>query len=449
MKKRAVIGLVASILLICLLSIGIMEVVRDEPPPDTSDLDMIFVPMEKGSFSDRIMKGELDLPDKINVDIESIVADSQERNAHLSPHEVHKLWDTGKIDGHLARIPQDFWVNIDSIVQAPVSKNLEYNSSVFTEIRAARVVRYKALRLTQTGDPEAGLRLAAKIPLLGRKAGEVYGNSINFIGGSAIRRIGYDTIGEIAGNYQVSSECLREIRNTIEQSRFSNDAVRDAIKSDYCHVRHYYIDPFLSSAANLKHLFATDGPSGSFTSIPYGMDICPEAILLKPNETLRVYAGWTRETLKWADYNSKELSELAQLDVDEEATRYSKGRFPYDPRNAGGRAILRCMATDDFQSILRSRLVAESRASALEAMLAAREYELKYGAPPNSLEELVPEYLPGVPVDFMDDLPIRYSQEARMAWTIGRRHDLIGPLRYPDDEDERGLDIFRLPPVSK
>jgi hypothetical protein len=42
------------------------------------------------------------------------------------------------------------------------------------------------------------------------------------------------------------------------------------------------------------------------------------------------------------------------------------------------------------------------------AAIALRRYQLRHGKLPTSLEELVPEFLPAVPYDYMSATPLRY-----------------------------------------
>jgi hypothetical protein len=66
-------------------------------------------------------------------------------------------------------------------------------------------------------------------------------------------------------------------------------------------------------------------------------------------------------------------------------------------------------------------------------MVALKCYKLEHGDLPDSLEQLVPDYIKTVPLDPFDEKPIRYSKEKKMLYSIGE--DLIdsgGPT-----EDER------------
>jgi len=107
---------------------------------------------------------------------------------------------------------------------------------------------------------------------------------------------------------------------------------------------------------------------------------------------------------------------------------------PVDGCSQGPTGLLRpftCMMLPSFDRaiLLHYRLLAMQRMAAMA--LAIRLYELDHGHRPSALAELVPDYLPVVPLDpFADDgTPIRYGREA------------LPPILYSvsgDGEDDRG-----------
>jgi hypothetical protein len=448
MKKKTLVGLVVSSLLICLLGLSILTAIQDEPPPDVSDLELSFPLPARDSFRERVRRGELDISSWFSDAAEEIDNKTREKYPSLSSPEIHKKWDTQQMDTEVfAVIPSEFWKNFDSILQAPSGRAIERDYSPGTNFNAATIVKYKALRMAQQGNADDGLRMAAKIVLLGKRISENGCSIIDLLRSTNIRDFGYCTMGEIIGNYPVSPECLREIRQLVEKSRVSNDEVGGLLKGEFCCGRQWFSDGILDNINELKRLIGSKAPPGNFLTIPYAMDVCPQVILFRRNETLRHYAEITREILLWPDYNEQKLNK-ASSDLEDKVRQYAKGRFSYDPSNAAGRALL-LWGPSSFGIYLNSRLQTESKASAVEAMLAAREYELKHGKLPESLERLIPEYFPAVPTDYMDDLPIRYSPQARAIWTVGLNQSVNEPLPAPEEKDAREDCIFRLLPLTK
>jgi hypothetical protein len=57
---------------------------------------------------------------------------------------------------------------------------------------------------------------------------------------------------------------------------------------------------------------------------------------------------------------------------------------------------------------------------ATSVLVALKAYKAKTGRLPQSLAELVPEYLGAVPVDDMDGKPLRYSPEKKVLYSVGK-----------------------------
>ena len=85
---------------------------------------------------------------------------------------------------------------------------------------------------------------------------------------------------------------------------------------------------------------------------------------------------------------------------------------------------------------LTRRLAQQTALSAVQAVLALTAYEAEHGELPDTLDALVPDYLPAVPRDYFDGAPIRYSQELRAVWSVGSEGTYIarqgGELRRED-----------------
>jgi hypothetical protein len=94
-----------------------------------------------------------------------------------------------------------------------------------------------------------------------------------------------------------------------------------------------------------------------------------------------------------------------------------------------------------------ARVAAELRSAV--AGLAAERYRLKYARWPDTLDALVPEFLPAVPADPYDGRPLRYRRlpEGVVVYSLGPdKQDDGGRLPEPGDEPKKpGTDLgFRV-----
>jgi hypothetical protein len=82
---------------------------------------------------------------------------------------------------------------------------------------------------------------------------------------------------------------------------------------------------------------------------------------------------------------------------------------------------LRFPGPDSISSLSRvveKGMKVETVKSLAIAAIAIKRYSLAHGQPPSSLRELVPAYLPAVPIDFMDGEPVRYRRDADGTFTL-------------------------------
>ncbi|NLG34457.1 MAG: hypothetical protein GX548_03795 [Lentisphaerae bacterium] len=86
--------------------------------------------------------------------------------------------------------------------------------------------------------------------------------------------------------------------------------------------------------------------------------------------------------------------------------------------NALGVRIWRAQART-LDSVVRNTCRLACHLSATRLLLACRAYEEATGHLPETLEELVPDYLPAIPRDPFDGQPFRYSAERRLVYSVG------------------------------
>ncbi|MDR2980816.1 MAG: hypothetical protein LBV12_01065 [Puniceicoccales bacterium] len=353
------------------------------------------------------------------------------------------------MDVVLAKIPTDFWPNLDDAMQAPKERTWHFGESL-SNISLARVMRYRAWRLAQSGDADVALLFAGKIAKLSHAHGEISADGVDAMVIFMVMEIGYQTIWDIAANFSVSSESLQQARQMIQESRFTDDQLRLMFRRGFSIgskiVRVYYeevqLDGIWEDGAFIGEPYCQD----NFMTLPGANRILPSAFLYKPNKTLRLRADCFREMMSWIkpETDGRAAQQLMDDFKKNKIRSLARGRFLYDPYDALGRAAV-VWSIDGFPSLLKRKLYYDSSASVTETALAVREYEMKYAKLPESLSELVPEFLSSVPTDYMDGQPIRYSKEERAVWSIGKKFDLTIPLPPPGSNDERLDSICRIP----
>ncbi|MDR1279459.1 MAG: hypothetical protein LBK99_01385 [Opitutaceae bacterium] len=166
-------------------------------------------------------------------------------------------------------------------------------------------------------------------------------------------------------------------------------------------------------------------------------------LVYKRNRTMRLYADQARRALRVTDAT---LAELA-VRLPEKGELPDTGNWKvFHPSNLIGRVVL-YMQLPSFRRAAEVRLAYLSCQSALRAFLAARLHELEHGELPATLDDLVPGYLPAVPLDYIDRRPIRYDRDLRAVWSLGMEN-LTTPPPVPGKNEIWYKAIYRFPAIK-
>ena len=81
------------------------------------------------------------------------------------------------------------------------------------------------------------------------------------------------------------------------------------------------------------------------------------------------------------------------------------------------------LLTPSMKNVFSTFCQVKFSTEATAVLLALRAYQKEKGRLPDSLNELVPEYLSHLPLDPFDGKPLRYSKEKKIVYCVGR--DLV------------------------
>jgi hypothetical protein len=87
-------------------------------------------------------------------------------------------------------------------------------------------------------------------------------------------------------------------------------------------------------------------------------------------------------------------------------------------KNSLGEVFL-SMDVGSVELTMKHKCIEKSRFAATQIILALRRYQLESGALPQTLDALVPNYLPQVPGDDFDGQPFRYLAEKKLLYSVG------------------------------
>ncbi|HUE73952.1 MAG TPA: hypothetical protein VMP01_23940 [Pirellulaceae bacterium] len=109
---------------------------------------------------------------------------------------------------------------------------------------------------------------------------------------------------------------------------------------------------------------------------------------------LQIYLGFMREMIEAGD-QPVELAHVTAKQLEDKLKREIAARGPHGPRDSALTQQLTPALGGIFEASARNQAIRDAAA----AGIAFRRYQLKHGSAPQSLESLVPEFLPAVPRD--------------------------------------------------
>ena len=425
---------------------------------DFSDMELTLpVAPEGESFYRFLVEGELAVDETILVEFTNIDdSASLDTNTSYSEGEWAKTWDGAAIDAVLAKVPEEFWKNLDRALVAPRGKPAHpqsintLNEQLHSTSGTKEILCRQAWRLAQKGNPDAGLQCAAKLWLLGKSLLNSEAYPVYSLTALSFHCTGSLTIVGILSQYSGSEDCLRELSLVARNNRLTDEELRNALRG-YFHETHLLLKE-MSPSMQTDYVWELWRPADFWKKPelePYIKKVIPWSWFYNEQATLQICADQTRLALKSAGLSLAETSVLTDESKESFALEQRiDGRFWGDLANITGRRFLYYLGSVSVtKAYPRLWLIVPTHQSLAEALIAVRRYELREGKLPESLEMLVPEYLDAVPMDYVDHQPIRYSAEKRMLWSIGTDLDnpITDPLAAWEEQDERCEFIVRLP----
>ncbi|MFA6287590.1 MAG: hypothetical protein WC661_09425 [Opitutaceae bacterium] len=383
-----------------IVAVGLFIVTRDEPPPDINDLQprpRTLPDSENALASLRAIASEHARQTKENTAYTDAIARLL---------ESYETWDTA--DATLV-VNQDkeVWPRFDAAIRLPSSETkLPWVPDDFIAIGPLRELWRGAMiraRLTSfSGQPDVGFEQVLTTLPAATRISDSGGVLIEYLTGVSLRSITISTLRTITVQTPPSDESLRHSLALLAANRPSVPALIETFKAEYSYAGQAAKE-FKKSMQQWRQL--GEAPPPLKTEWFY-----------KPNQTLRLFADKIRQIFPLID---RPLDALSPLD----APTPSPALFANlpNPDNSLGRYFI-AASSFAYEGVLLARLRDQTSISLTQVWLAVILYEREHGDIPESLETLVPSYLPAMPRDYFDGAPIRYSRAYRAVWSVGKNH---------------------------
>lgn len=274
---------------------------------------------------------------------------------------------------------------------------------------------------------------------------------IHYLVGMAIAGEGFEQILALATDPAVPAEDLRALAAELDARGPYDAGLALALKAE-SRAAADLVDGFVSGRIDWLDLmtFGSRAPERDFGKrLVAGLMRSP--YFFRPQATLRAIREKYRQAIRNAPLP------YAQLDMIEESPFGQSALQLLQPNSIG--KFFRLMVVVPFRLTLEKKCRAESLLAGAKLVVACNRFARDKGRWPETLAQLVPEYLGEVPRDPFDGAPFRYSAEKGLVWSVGQNlTDEGGSTQVPGSNKEyvasrdrrRAEDfVFDLKPTEK
>ena len=393
-KKTGLLLLVAFFLLLGGVAFWFL---KDDPPPDDADLRIPYkeIPDEENAFT------------YFNKAIGELHNPSTEEKEQFYAILDGESWDEAFVEAFLAKNGR--WCEyIEEGLRCAQCRLPEMTSAdTFLPHLApwrqmARLSSVRALYLSKTGKEQEALDECMRTITFARRIENSRGCLIVYLVGRAVEEIGLGQFRSLLAQTTLPAEALAPYIRRLSAYPFNKEPLADTFKTEYT-----YIAMVLDEIATGSYLWYASRP-------PSTLERIKTPFVFKPNRTKRIIAKNIRLLLKQVH---KPYAKMHHPTYPAYATRSSKLKL-WLSGNAEGEKLA-YMTLSSFPRVLTLKCCANGSIRAIQILIALKCYKQKTGDLPDSLDELVPEYLTEIPLDDFDGKPMKYSKKNKVVYAVG------------------------------
>lgn len=262
----------------------------------------------------------------------------------------------------------------------------------------------------ESGRDKEAVDGALQLLHFGNRIEGAQGSLIVWLVGSAIQKMGVSDLLRLLPRTKLGSRDLKPHIDELSRYSVRDDGLRDAFRAEYAVLSNTF------EKISEGDPYALEGLSTGFTQ-----RILSKKPFFKPNQAKRFLLEDLRKLIVSV---SRPAAERDPLDV---ITKYGEARN--NPFGNPLARILLQMLLPTYEKALSERDALEVSLSGARILLALKCFQLDRGHLPESLHDLVPDYLSEIPRDPFDGRPLRYSPVKKIIYSVGA-----------DLEDEGGSD---------
>jgi hypothetical protein len=397
---------------------------RDEPPPYDEDLKVqrIQIPEDQNALTFFLQAvDKLDMPSR-NVPVASQAKVRSEEDAGpeneydlFSDITGGKRWDGPFVEQVLKRNTEALalW---EKGMAAPHFQTFEVKAlwdnipHVFSYLYFANLVTVRSLAAAKRGDSEAALADGLKLVRFGRRIEGDKGSLVEYLVGLTVKNMGMEIIRKALVDSTLPPARLRHYASELSKYPIDVDGLADAFRNEYV-IQMEVIDGLTSRKYTPASLIGSSPRAPSPGTLLLWEAI--GAVSFKPQATRRAFAETARLRI---DNVPKPFRDMAPEDPT--IRDFSLARETLSG-NLLGRVCCRLLLPGVWGA-LEQKCRGNVELAATRILLAMRAYKLDKGKLPETLADLVPDYLDSVPLDDYDGQPMRYNAAKKVVYSVGK-----------------------------
>jgi hypothetical protein len=389
---------------------------EDISPIDDSDLSLkkVIIPDDENIYFDLMELEDLNYSRLISsdVDIDSLLYED--------------YWDNDIVERTLEE-NEELLEGIDDMLKKSAYQNPNFSDPENIEINMevnfpstyfwrdmAKIKALEALYLSKRGNYKKAIEEVLKPIEIGHKIQNSQLSSTEYLAASAMKNIGLNVLQKIISSSELSGLEISNYAKKLDAFYDNGYGLESALKIEYYAISRQ-IDIIASGDKEAIKEYAEAMGAGKRTIQKIKSDY-----FFQPNKTKSYFAGTSRA----------DIATIEQLCGEAEGAEVV-GFFIKDPNFGPYTENFIGKATYDIASISlaemnQMRCEQNLFLRATQVMMGIKAFKNDHGEYPDSLDELVPVYLPSIPIDPFDENPIRYSIEKKIIYSVGRSMEDLG-----------------------
>ena len=290
-------------------------------------------------------------------------------------------------------------------------------------LKIGKLLAIQSRQAREDGRPDAAAEAALTEARMGNLIQKNAESMIHYGVGLALAAQGLDALLEVAGESAATAEWAQALE---ELGPFDAGLAR-ALKAE-CRYETHLVGQLAGGEIHWLDLLGFGNAERDFRTWVLGLFQQP-GYFFQPHATRRSLQGFYRRMIR------NVALPYARIDLTD-GREFGRSWTDWLRPNAFGRT-LRSLLIPPVGITMEKKCRIESLRAGAQLVAACHRFARKQGRFPETLAELVPEYLGEVPRDPYDGAPFRYSAEKGLVWAVGRNlTDDGGSPRVPGADQD-------------